>query len=118
ALALTLLSGVLDDYSGARLDRALVHGEGRGGQRIADSASSGYGLLGRGPQVFTLSGVPARGVAPEVLVDALKREVERIAREGVSEQELQRGKTQWAAAEVDKRDSIGNQAQGLGSYWL
>lgn len=117
ALALAVLAGVLDGYSGARLDRALVQGEGSGGKRVADSASAGYGLLGRGPQVFTLSGVPARGVSPEAVAAALKLEVERIAREGISEVELQRVKTQWTAGEVYKLDSIMGRAQELGSYW-
>jgi len=38
ALALTMLAAVLDGYSGARLDRALVQGQGSGGQRVADSS--------------------------------------------------------------------------------
>lgn len=118
ALALAALAGVLDGYSGARLDRALVQGEGNAGKRVADSASAGYGLLGRGPQVFTLSAVPARGVTPEMALAALKLEIERIAREGVSEVELQRVKTQWTASEIYKLDSIMGQAQELGSYWI
>ncbi|MBN9369630.1 MULTISPECIES: pitrilysin family protein [unclassified Hydrogenophaga] len=118
ALALAVLSGVLDGYSGARLERALVQGQGTGGQRIADSASSGYGLMGRGPQVFTASAVPARGVTPEATMAALKAEIQRIAREGVSEEELQRVKTQWTASEVYKLDSVFSQAQEQGSYWV
>lgn len=118
ALALAVLSGVLDGYSGARLERALVQGQGTGGQRIADSASTGYGLMGRGPQVFTASAVPARGVTAEAAIAALKAEIERIAREGVSEEELQRVKTQWTASEVYKLDSVFNQAQEQGSYWV
>lgn len=118
ALALAALAGVLDGHSGARLDRALVQGQGNAGKRVADSASAGYGLLGRGPQVFTLSAVPARGVTPEMATAALKLEIERIAREGVSEVELQRVKTQWTASEVYKLDSIMGQAQELGSYWI
>jgi zinc protease len=118
ALALAALAGVLDGYTGARLDRALVQGQGNGGKRVADSASAGYGLLGRGPQVFTLSAVPARGVTPEMAAAALKLEIERIAREGVSDVELQRVKTQWTASEVYKLDSIMGQAQELGSYWI
>ncbi len=118
ALALAALAGVLDGYSGARLDRALVQGQGNAGKRVADSASAGYGLLGRGPQVFTLSAVPARGVTTEMATAALKLEIERIAREGVSEVELQRVKTQWTASEVYKLDSIMGQAQELGSYWI
>ena len=117
ALALTVLSAVLDGYNGARLDRALVQGQGTGGKRIADSAGASYGLMGRGPQLFSLSAVPARGVTPEMAAAALKSEVERIAREGINEAELRRVKTQWTAGEVYKLDSVFNQAQELGSYW-
>lgn len=117
ALALTVLSAVLDGYSGARLDRALVQGQGTGGKRIADSAGASYGLMGRGPQLFSLTAVPARGVTPGMAAAALKSEVERIAREGISEAELRRVKTQWTAGEVYKLDSVFNQAQELGSYW-
>lgn len=118
ALALTMLSAVLDGYSGARLDRALVQGQGMGGKRVADSASASFGLLGRGPQVFSLTAVPARGVTPEMASAALKAEVARIAREGVQPAELQRVKTQWRAGEIYKRDSVFGQAQELGSYWV
>lgn len=118
ALALTMLSAVLDGYSGARLDRALVQGQGMGGKRVADSASASFGLLGRGPQVFSMTAVPARGVTPEMASAALKAEVARIAREGVRPAELQRVKTQWRAGEVYKRDSVFGQAQELGSYWV
>ena len=117
ALALTVLSAVLDGYSGARLDRALVQGQGTAGKRIADSAGASYGLMGRGPQLFSLTAVPARGVTPEMAAAALKSEVERIAREGISDAELRRVKTQWTAGEVYKLDSVFNQAQELGSYW-
>ncbi|MDP3351594.1 M16 family metallopeptidase [Hydrogenophaga sp.] len=117
ALALTVLSAVLSGYSGARLERSLVQGQGTAGKRIADSAGASYGLMGRGPQLFSLSAVPARGVTPEMAAAALKSEVERIAREGISEAELRRVKTQWTAGETYKLDSVFNQAQELGSYW-
>jgi zinc protease len=94
-----------------------VQGQGTAGKRIADSAGASYGLMGRGPQLFSLSAVPARGVTPEMAAAALKSEVERIAREGISEDELRRVKTQWTAGEVYKLDSVFNQAQELGSYW-
>ncbi len=113
ALALTVLAAVLDGYSGARLDRALTQGEGR----VADSAGAGNGLLGRGPQLFTLDGVPAPGKTAEQVESALREQVARVAREGVSEAELNRVKTQWVAAEVYKLDSVMNQARELGSYW-
>jgi zinc protease len=118
ALALTVLSAVLDGYSGARLERSLVQGTGSGGRRIADSASASYGLMGRGPQQFMLVAVPAQGVSANAAAAALRTEVTRIAREGISEAELQRVKTQWMAGEIYKLDSVFNQAQELGSYWV
>ncbi len=118
ALALTLLAAVLDGYDGARLGRALVQGSGLGGKRVADSVGASYGLMGRGPQLFMLTGVPARGVSPEATAAALKDEVVRIAREGVGEAELHRVLTQWTASEVYKLDSVFNQAQELGRYWI
>lgn len=114
ALALTVLSAVLDGYSGARLDRALTQGP----DRVADSAGASNGLLGRGPQLFMLDGVPAAGKTAEQVGAALREQVARVAREGVSEAELNRVKTQWVASEVYKLDSVFNQARELGSYWV
>ncbi|MDO5625593.1 MAG: pitrilysin family protein [Pseudomonadota bacterium] len=114
ALALTVLAAVLDGYSGARLDRALTQGPGR----VADSASAGNGLLGRGPQVFSLSGIPAQGKTAAQVEAALRAQVARVAKEGVSEVELARVKTQWVASQVYKRDSVMGQAQELGHWWV
>ena len=114
ALALTVLSAVLDGYSGARLDRALTQGD----NRVADSAGSYNGLWGRGPQLFMLDGVPAQGKTPEQVEAALREQVARVAKDGVSEAELNRVKTQWVASEVYKLDSVFNQARELGSNWV
>ena len=114
ALALTVLSAVLDGYSGARLERALTQGP----NRVADSAGSSNGLMGRGPQLFNLSGVPADGKTAAQVEAALREQVARIAREGVGEAELNRVKTQWVASQVYKRDSVMGQAQELGHLWI
>lgn len=114
ALALTVLSAVLDGYSGARLERALTQGP----NRVADSAGAGNGLWGRGPQLFTLSAVPAQGKTVEQVEAALREQVARIATEGVSEAELNRVKTQWVASAVYKLDSVFNQARELGTAWV
>ena len=113
ALALTVLAAVLDGYSGARLERALTQGE----QRLADSVGAHNGLMGRGPQFFYLEGVPAKGQTPEALEQALRAQVQRVAREGVKDSELQRVKTQWVASEIYKLDSVFNQARELGVAW-
>lgn len=114
AVALSVLAAVLDGYDGARLDRALT----RGADRVADSVDAGNGLWGRGPQTFTLSGIPAAGKTPEQVEAALREQVARVAREGVSEAELQRVKTRWIAGEIYKLDSVMNQARELGSAWV
>ncbi|MDD2882671.1 MAG: pitrilysin family protein [Rhodoferax sp.] len=113
ALALTVLAAVLDGYSGARLERALTQGP----DRVADSAGADNGLWGRGPQLFLLMGVPAQGKTATQVEEALKAQVARIAREGVTPQELARVKTQWVAGEIYKLDSIFNQARELGTQW-
>jgi zinc protease len=113
ALALTLLSAVLDGYPGARLERALA----QGADRLADSVGAWHGLMGRGPQQFVLDGVPAPGKTAAQLEAALRAEVARVARDGVSAAELERVRTQWTAGAVYKLDSIMNQARELGSAW-
>lgn len=113
ALALSVLASVLDGYSGARLDRALTQGP----DRVADAVSASNGLWGRGPQVFTLAGVPAPGKTPQQVEAGLRAQVARVAREGVQEAELERVKTSWIASEVYKLDSVFGQARELGAYW-
>jgi len=117
ALALTVLAAVLDGYSGARLERALVQGK-KGEGRVADGAGASSGLLGRGPQLFTLDGVPAEGKTTQQVAAALRQQVALIAQDGVSEAELNRVKTQWVASETYKLDSVFSQAQELGSNWV
>jgi len=114
ALALTVLAAVLDGYNGARLERALTQGP----DRVADSAGASNGLLGRGPQVFMLDGIPAKGKTPQDVELALRAQITQIAQAGVSEAELQRVKTQWVASEVYKLDALMGQAQELGRYWI
>jgi len=114
ALALTVLSAVLDGYSGARLERALTQGD----KRVADSAGAYNGLWGRGPQLFMLEGVPAQGKTAAQVELALREQITRIARDGVTEAELNRVKTQWVASQVYKLDSVFNQARELGSNWV
>ncbi len=113
SLALTVLAAVLSGYSGARLERNLAQGP----SRVADSIGAYNGLLGRGPQSFVMDGVPAPGKTTAQLEAALRAQVAVIAKDGVSEAELSRVKTQWVASEIYKLDSIVNQARELGTYW-
>jgi len=112
--ALVVLSAVLDGYAGARLDRALTQGP----DRVADSAGSYAGFVGRGPQLFGLDGVPAAGKTPEQVEAALRAQVARIAKDGVSPSELARVKTQWVASQTYKLDSVMAQAREVGANWV
>jgi zinc protease len=114
ALALTVLSAVLDGYDGARLERALTQPE----DHVADSAGAHSGLSARGPQVFMMFGVPANGKTAAQVEAALREQLARVARDGVQQSELQRVKTQWVAGEVYKLDSVFNQARILGVHWV
>jgi zinc protease len=118
ALALTVLAAVLDGYSGARLARALEQDLPGGVGRLADSADAYNGLLGRGPQLFVLAGVPAPGKTAEQVATALRQQIALIAQSGVSDAELNRVKVQWVASETYKLDSVFNQARELGSNWV
>nr|WP_198983905.1 pitrilysin family protein [Herbaspirillum sp. ASV7] len=109
AYALDVLSAVLDGYDNARLSAHLVR---TGNQATAVGAS--YDGVARGPVLFTLEGSPAEGVSTEQLEGLLRAEVTKVASEGVSEQELQRVKTQLIAAQVYKRDSVFGQAMEIG----
>ena len=112
ALALLLLSAVLDGYDGARLERHLVQ------TRVADSASSGADVFGRGPGVFLMVGIPAQGKTAAEVEAGLRAQSAQIAQHGIDAAELQRVKTQWQASQVYGRDSVMGQAQNLGHNWV
>ena len=114
AMALMMLSQVLSGYDGARLDRRLTQGPGR----VADAAFSGASVVARGPSTFMLGGVPSQGKTAKDVEAALRAEVARIAKDGVSETELARVRTQWQASTVYERDSVFGQANDLGSNWV
>ncbi len=107
--ALDVLSAVLDGYDNARLNAQLVRAD-----KVANSVGASYSSNARGPVLFTLEGTPSAGTTTVQLEARLRAEVERIAREGVPEEELKRVKTQLIAGQVYKRDSVFGQAMEIG----
>lgn len=107
--ALEMLAGVLDGNPSARLNKSLVREA-----RIAQSAGAGYDATARGPGMFVLDGTPSEGKTVAELEAALRAEIDRIVRDGVTEEELQRVKSQVIASEVYKRDSTFYQAMEIG----
>ncbi|MDV6348663.1 pitrilysin family protein [Nitrosomonas sp. Is35] len=107
--ALEILEGVLDGHASARLNKNLVRES-----QIANSANAGYSAMARGPSIFFLSAVPRAGKTVAELEQALRKEIEKITKDGVTEDELARVKAQVVAGHVYQRDSIFSQAMQLG----
>jgi len=107
--ALEMLAGVLDGSDAARLTGTLVRQE-----KIANAVHAGYDNTQRGPGLFTISGIPATGKSVEELERAIRRELAKIAADGVSEEELKRVKAQLLASQVFERDSIFFQGMQIG----
>ena len=108
--ALDMLAGVLDGNEAARLNRTLVRDE-----QLASSAGAGYEGVARGPGLFYLRGVPAAGRTAEQLEQGLRRELQKIAAEGVAADELKRIRAQIVASQVYQRDSMFFQARQIGA---
>ncbi|TCV84735.1 M16 family metallopeptidase [Sulfurirhabdus autotrophica] len=109
--ALEMLAGVLDGNESARLNKSLVRDA-----RIASSVGAGYDSVARGPGMFALDGTPSEGKKIEDLELALREQIEKIKKEGVTEDELQRVKAQVIAGQVYQRDSMFYQAMLIGEY--
>ncbi|MEK6592051.1 MAG: pitrilysin family protein [Pseudomonadota bacterium] len=108
--ALEMLAGVLDGNEAARLNSTLVRGE-----RLADAADASYDGIARGPGMFYLSAVPTPGKTSAEVEQGLRRELARIASDGVTAEELKRIRAQIVASQVYQRDSMFFQARQIGS---
>jgi len=108
--ALEVLGGILDGNGAARLPSKLVRED-----KIATSVGASYDSTVRGPGLFYLSGTPVAGRSASDIELALKRELQRVAEEGVSEEELKRVKAQVMAAQVFQRDSMFFQGMQIGT---
>lgn len=115
AAALDVLGAVLNGQSG-RLHRSLVLE-----RKLATSAGAGLSGMKYGG-TFYLSALPVPGRSPEELESSLYAEVEKIAKAGVSEQELQKVKNQVQADSYARMESAGGlrdalaEAEAAGSY--
>lgn len=107
--ALEILAGVLDGNESARLNKHLVRE-----QQVASSVGVGYDSFARGPGLFVLEATPSEGKTVIDVEIALRKEIEQLVKEGVSDEELRRVKAQVMAGEVYKRDSLFYQAMQIG----
>jgi len=107
--ALQMLAAILDGHDAARLTRKLVRED-----KVALSIGIDYDATARGPGMIYLHGSPSEGRTVAELETALRGEIARIQKDGVSEPELKRARAQLVAAEVYKLDSMFGQAMEIG----
>jgi len=107
--ALSILAGVLDGYSAARLEREMVSKT-----RVATSVSSDYDGLRRGPGAFYVSFTPGQGKTVDDVERAWREQLALLIAQGVTDDELRRVKSQVVAAQVYSQDSVYGQAARIG----
>ncbi len=111
--ALEVLAGVLDGNPAARLNRSLVRE-----QQVASEVGAGYDTVSRGPALFVVEGTPSEGKTVGALETAIRAELERIKKDGVTAEELARVRSQVVAAKVYQRDSMFYQGMVIGQMEL
>ena len=107
--ALEMLASILDGHDAARFNKKLVRED-----KVALSVGIDYDDTARGPGMLYLHGTPSEGKTVDDLEAALRAEIARVQKDGVSEQELKRAKAQLLAGQVYKLDSMFGQAMEIG----
>ena len=108
--ALEVLIGILDGGNSARFASRLVRGE-----EIAAGVSADYDLVSRLDNLITVSGTPAQGKTVEQLEQSIRAEVEDLKSNLVTDEELERVKTQVVAYDIYEKDSMFYQALVIGT---
>ncbi|RZT84158.1 putative Zn-dependent peptidase [Pseudonocardia sediminis] len=117
-LAHAMLASVLTDGEAARLQRRLVHADG-----LVTDVSASNGLMGgpldaRDPDTFTITAVHPADVEPDRVLGAVDDELDRLAAQGPSAEELSRQSARWASALHREDDRVMFRMLGLGAREL
>jgi len=113
AAALELLSTILSGGRASRLYRELIYD-----RQLALNAGGDYSYFSFDPNLFWFWATPLPGQTPETLEKALLAEMQKLARERVSDEELTRAKNQIEAAFVFQEDSVHSRASLLARFEL
>jgi zinc protease len=113
APALEVLSVILAGGRASRLYRELVYE-----RQLALEAGGDYSYFSIDPNLFWFWATPLPGQTPETLEKELLGQMERLAREPVSEVELTRARNQIEASFVFQDDSIHRRASLLARFEL
>ena len=112
-----LLASVLGDGEAARLQRRLVHADG-----LVTDISASAGLMGpldaRDPDTFTITAVHPVTVDPDRVLAAVDEELDKLADQGPSSDELARQVARWSAALHHEDDRVVYRMLGLGAREL
>ncbi|GAB3499436.1 M16 family metallopeptidase [Amycolatopsis cihanbeyliensis] len=116
-LANLVLSGLLADGDGSRLQQRLVHRE-----PLVTDINAGAGLFGpfeaRDPDTFSVTAVYPHEVSPEQVLGALDEELETLATTPPAEQELAKITARWSANLHAEHDRLISRTLALGSFEL
>lgn len=107
--ALEVLVGVLDGNDSARFNKVIVREK-----RLASSTGAGYDSVSRGPGMLYFDGTPSEGKTVADLEAALREEIAKLVRDGITTEELLRVRAQVVAGHVFQRDSMFYQAMQIG----
>ncbi len=107
--ALEVLASLLGGGSASRMRRELIREK-----QIAAEVGVGYDWSTRSPNLFLVDANPAAEMSVEDLERAIIEQLEKIKREPVTADELNRVKAQVVASNVFERDSVFYEAMKIG----
>ncbi|MGJ7907390.1 M16 family metallopeptidase [Actinopolyspora sp. H202] len=117
-LANVVLAAVLSDGDASRLQQRLVYRDS-----LVVDVHAGAGLMGapldaRDPDTFTITAIHSPEVTTDRVVDAVDSELERLATEGPTAEELSRVTARWSAGLHRDHDRLVSRTLDLGSTEL
>ncbi len=117
-LANVVLAAVLADGDASRLQQRMMHRES-----LVVDVHAGCGLMGapldaRDPDTFTFTAVHSPEVGVDRVIGTIDEELDRLASEGPTADELSRVTARWAASLYKEHDRVVARTLGLGSAEL
>ncbi|WP_424184443.1 M16 family metallopeptidase [Actinokineospora sp. G85] len=112
-----VLAGVLADGDGSRLQQRMVYRD-----QLVTDVSAGCGMFGpfeaRDPDTFTVTAMYSPEVSVDTVLAALDSELEALAANPPSAQELAKVTARWAASLHKEHDRLVSRTLALGSFEL
>ncbi|MEZ5690100.1 MAG: pitrilysin family protein [Rickettsiales bacterium] len=111
AIPLYIFSQIIGGGKTSRLYKSLIKE-----QKLASSIYVDYSGFNRGPGGFFILSVPEHGVDIKTLEKAIKKEIEKLLKYGIKNDELKRAKTLLKADFIYARDGLSSVANFIG--WI